>query len=245
MTDDSALEDLPVGTLVVVGALLLAALTLPTFAPGTGPEEPDANNGTIVTPDGTELEEVNRGPIDGLNVLPGSHLMDDSPTVHASTGAQTMRVETTTVDGESALNLSDDRTHDGRWVAVPTEWFKGAYGEVPSVARIAHEDGGTYTEPLQVRGDSAAFFVRGFSTNTVTFGGDLVIQDRPATDGTRHTYQLDSRDSVDDVSINLTGVENTAPASASTASAVDGDTIPLTVGGNNQPRDEQITFTGY
>ncbi|MDB9301264.1 hypothetical protein PN417_09985 [Halorubrum ezzemoulense] len=87
MTDDSALDELPVGTLVVVGALLLAALTLPTFAPGTGPEEPDANNGTIVTPDGTELEEVNRGPIDGLNVLPGSHLMDDSPTVHASTGA--------------------------------------------------------------------------------------------------------------------------------------------------------------
>ena len=243
MTDDSALDELPVGTIVVVGALLLAALTLPTFAPGTGPEEPDASNGTIVTPDGTELEEVNRGPIDGLNVLPGSHLMDDSPTVHASTGAQTMRVETTTVDGEPALNLSDDRTHDGRWVAVPTDWFNQTHGEIPSVARIAHEDSGTYTEPLQVRGDSAAFFVRGFSTNTVTFGGELVIQDRPAVDGTRHTYQLDSRDSVDDVSINLTGVENTATDSAS-AVRTNGESLTANVGGTASPRDETVTLTG-
>ncbi|WP_256948988.1 autotransporter outer membrane beta-barrel domain-containing protein [Halorubrum ezzemoulense] len=154
-----------------------------------------------------------------------------------------MRVETTTVDGEPALNLSDDRTHDGRWVAVPTEWFKGAYGEVPSVARIAHEDSGTYTEPLQVRGDSAAFYVRGFSTNTVTFGGELVIRDRPAVDGTRHTYQLDSRDSVDNVSINLTGVENTGSASTR-ISATDGDTLPIDVGGTSPPRDETVTLTG-
>jgi hypothetical protein len=239
MTEDDSESELPIGTLVVVGALILAALTLPTFAPGTAPGGENASNGTIVTPDGTTLEEVDgvdRGPLDGLNALPASHLRDDeSPTVHASTGAQTMRVETTTVDGEPALNLSDDRTHDGRWVAVPTEWFNRTQGGVPSVARIAHEENGTYTEAIQVRGDSAAFYVRAFSTNTVTFGGELVIRDRPAVDGTRHSYQLDSRDSVDNLVINATGVTNTDWSNSSTERVASGGTKTVDVGGNLDP----------
>lgn len=248
MTDDenSALDELPVGTLVVVGALLLAALTLPTFAPGTGPEEADPSNGTIVTPDGTTLEEVDgsdRGPLAGLNALPASHLRDEeTPTVHASAGTQTMRVETTTVDGEPALNLSDDRTHGGRWVSVPTEWFERTQGEVPSVARIAHEENGTYAEPIQVRGDSAAFYVRGFSTNTVTFGGELVIQDQPAINGTRHTYQLDSRDSVDDLSINVTGVSNSQDRTISGVTQSNSiETVDI--GGTTTPTNESLNLS--
>ena len=248
MNADIPLSDEQLKIVGLIGVLALAVVAAPMLLMPSDDTEIEPNNGTVVTPDGTELQEVDggidRGPLGGLNAIPASHLRDDeSPTVHASAGAQTMRVETTTVNGEAALNLTDERTHDGRWVSVPTEWFNRTQGGVPSVARIAHEQNGTYTETIQVRGDSAAFYVRGFSTNTVTFGGELVIRDQPAVDGTRHTYQLDSRDSVNDVSINVTGVENTESASTS-LSATDGDTFPIDVGGTTAPRDETITLTG-
>jgi hypothetical protein len=232
----------------LIGVLALAVVAAPMLLMPSDDAEIEPNNGTVVTPGGTDLQEldggVDRGPLGGLNAIPASHLRDDeSPTVHASAGAQTMRVETTTVGGKPALNLTDDRTHDGRWVSVPTEWFNRTQGGVPSVARIAHEENGTYTEAIQVRGDSAAFYVRGFSTNTVTFGGDLVIRDRPAVNGTRHTYQLDSRDLVNDLSINVTGVSNKETLSASSV-LYDGESIPINVGGNSPPEGTNVTFTG-
>ncbi|ELZ30092.1 hypothetical protein C473_13279, partial [Halorubrum distributum JCM 10247] len=235
MNIDDYLDDEQLKVVGLLGVVIIAMAAGPMLLMPSDDTEIEPNNGTVVTPDGTELQEVDggvdRGPLGGLNAIPASHLRDDeSPTVHASAGAQTMRVETTTVSGEPALNLTDERTHDGRWVSVPTAWFNETQGGVPSVARIAHEENGTYTETIQVRGNSAAFYVRGFSTNTVTFGGELVIRDQPAVDGTRHTYQLDSRDSVDNLVINATGVENTAPASTS-VSATDGDTLPIDVGG--------------
>ena len=248
MNIDDYLDDEQLKVVGLIGVVIVAMAAGPILLAPSDDNEIEPNKGTVVTPDGTELQEVDstvdRGPLGGLNAIPTSHLQDDeSPTVYASAGSQTMRVETTTVGGDPALNLSDERTHDGRWVSVPTEWFNQTQGEVPAVARIAHEENGTYTEAIQVRGDSAAFYVRGFSTNTVTFGGELVIRDQPAVDGTRHTYQLDSRDSVNDVSINLTGVENAAPASAS-GNFSDGDTVPIDVGGTTAPRNESVTFTG-
>lgn len=255
MNIDDYLDDEQLKVVGLIGVVIIAMAAGPMLLMPSDDTEIEPNNGTVVTPDGTELQEVDggvdRGPLGGLNALPASHLRDDeSPTVHASAGAQTMRVETTTVGGEPALNLTDERTHDGRWVSVPTAWFNRTQDGVPSVARIAHEENGTYTEAIQVRGDSAAFYVRGFSTNTVTFGGELVIRDQPAVDGTRHTYQLDSRDSVDNLVINATGVTNAGWSNVSSSGVSDTDSVSIDVGGNIDPtgpssnNEPVIQFTG-
>lgn len=240
------LDDEQLKVVGLIGVVVLAAAAAPMLLAPSDEPEVEPNNGTITTPETDPIQEVNtvdRDTLGTLNVVPRSHTDDSGPTVQASAGAQTMRVEATTVNGEPALNLTDERTHEGRWVSVPTQWFKQAYGEVPEVARVAHEDGGTYTETVRVRGESAAFWVRGFSTNTITFGGELVIRDTPAIDGTRHSYQLSSMDQVENVSINLTGVENTAIDSTS-AVRTNGESLTANVGGTAPPRSEEVTLTG-
>jgi len=246
MNVDIPLDDDQLQMVALIGVVVLAMAAAPILLAPSDDDQAEPDSGTVVTPEGDTLEEVDdttRDPLDGLNTIPTSRQDAESPAVHASTGAQTMRVETTSVNGEPALNLSDERTHEGRWVSVPTDWFKRTHGEVPKVARIAHESNGTYTEAIQVRGDSAAFYVRGFSTNTVTFGGELVIRDRPAIDGTRHSYQLSPTDSVDNVTVNLTGVENTQPASTS-ATLSDGESLEIDAGGTVAPQNATVTLEG-
>lgn len=247
MNVDIPLDDEQLRVVALVAVVVVAIAAAPILLAPSDDDRDEPNSGTVVTPEGDTLEEVDdtsRDPLDGLNAIPTSHLQDqESPTVQASAGAQTMRVETTTVDGEPALNLSDERTHDGRWVSVPTDWFNRTHGEVPAVARIAHEKNGTYTEAIQVRGDSAAFYVRGFSTNTVTFGGELVIRDQPAINGTGHSYQLNSRDSVDDFTVNLTGTLNSETESF-TVSQAGGTTEVGSFDGTETVTDANISLTG-
>jgi len=238
MNIDNPLDDEQLKVVGLVGVVVLAMVAAPMLLTPSDEPEMEPNNGTVTTPDQTTFEEVNgpnRGSLGGLNAIPASHSDESGPTVQSSAGAQTMRVETTTVDGEPALNLTDDRTHDGRWVSVPTDWFNRTQGEVPEVARIAHETNRTYTESIRVRGNAAAFYVRGFSTNTVTFGGELVIEDQPAINGTRHSYELGSMDNVDDVSINVTGETNEEWDNETATGVLAGGSTSLSVGGSLPP----------
>ena len=126
MNAEIPLSDEQLKIVGLIGVLALSVVAAPMLLMPSDDAEIEPNNGTVVTPDGTELQEVDggvdRGPLGGLNAIPASHLRGgESPTVHASAGAQTMRVETTTVNGEPALNLTDKRTHDGQvecWLAV-------------------------------------------------------------------------------------------------------------------------------
>jgi len=152
-----------------------------------------------------------------MNSVPDSHIKQLSneretetppePTdVRASTGSQTMQIETTTVDGEPALVLGDDQTHDGRWVSVSTTWLEEVHGEVPATVTIEHESGDSYTQEVRVEEDSAAFYVRGFSTNTVTFSGEVQITGDPADNGSQYSYDIADLDSTSNVTVNMTGV---------------------------------------
>ncbi|QKY17750.1 hypothetical protein [Halorubrum sp. CBA1229] len=235
-------------SLLLAGVLITAAVAMPAD-PFSGGET------TVETQDpvqGETYEATEQAPsFDGatMNQLPSTFTdaAADAPEppdkVRASAGSQTMNVQTSVVDGEPAIVLEDDRTHDGRWVSIDTMWFEEHLGEVPNAAFITHESGNEYAAPLQVRGDSAAFYVREFSTNTVTFDGEVRLSGSQAGDGSQFQYDLANTTGINDPSLNLTGVENTAPASSS-ISATDSDTLGIDIGGTTSPRDETVTLTG-
>ena len=235
-------------SILLAGVLITAAVAMPADPFGGG-------EASVETQDPVEGETFEPEPdapsLNGatLNSLPdsftGSEAEAPEPpdSVRASAGSQTMNVQTDVVDGEPAIVLEDDRTHDGRWVSIDTAWFEEHLGETPSVAYIDHETDGEYAAPLQVRGDSAAFYVREFSTNTVTFDGEVTLSGSQAGDGSQFEYELGNTTGVEDPSINLTGVENTANASTSGV-RMDGDSLGIDVGGSADPRDEKVTLTG-
>jgi hypothetical protein len=235
-------------SIFLAGVLITAAVAMPA-------DPFDGSETTVETQDpvqGETYEATEQAPsFDGesMNQLPSTFTdaaadaPDPPDQVRASAGSQTMNVQTSVVDGEPAIVLEDDRTHEGRWVSIDTAWFEENLGEVPNAAFITHESGNEYAAPLQVRGDSAAFYVREFSTNTVTFDGEVRLSGAQAGDGSQFQYELANTTGINDPSLNLTGVENTAPASSS-VSATNGDTLGIDVGGTTSPRDETVTLTG-
>jgi|GEM_PF-5661018 len=224
-------------SLVLAGLLIGAAVAMPAA--------PFASDGPQTEPvEGETFEPVDDGPsLNGvsLNTLPSTYLgsgaeaPDPPKEVRASAGSQTMAVETAVVDGEPAIVLDDERTPDGRWVSIETSWLNEHVGEVPEVAYVDHESGNEYAAPLQVRGESAAFYVREFSTNTVTFDGEVRLSGAGAGDGTEYQYELGSTEDVDDPSINLTGLSNTQTVSDSGTGAASNSVS------GNQPTEAQIS----
>ena len=263
------MDDLPLTReqLTIVGmavALVTVAAAAPALlAPSAAPTTDDATNGTVysenrpqnddATPsdddDGPirDLSNEPREPETDLSQVPDSHVQSNGtkPPVSASVGSQTLRVATMEIDGQPALNLTDSREHDGRWVSVSAEWLKSEYGTVPEVVGIHHESGETYSEAVHSRNGNAIFWVRGFSTNVVTFGGVLEIVGQPATTGTTHLYEIRELDSASDPAIELTGQVNSERDTKKVIEATDGETIPLSVAGENlQPQNAEVTFTG-
>jgi len=224
--------------LAVAGVLLVSAIVLGPAAP-LG-DEPAVETEEPVSGETYEAEDAPTLNGATLNTLPSSFTgaSADAPAppeqVRASAGSQTMNVETAVVDGEPAIVLEDDRTHDGRWVSIETAWLEETVGEIPSAAYIDHEEDGEYAAPLNVRGDSAAFYVRGFSTNTVTFDGEVTLSGSQAADGTQYEYDLENTSGVEDPSIDLTGVENSEWKNVS-GSGVVGSSRSVDVGGNADP----------
>jgi len=265
-------DDLPLSSeqLSIVGmalAVVVVSVAAPMlFAPQSNAPD-DANSGTVYstptndgqqaelasTPADTdsdpveELSTAPRNPDQPLSKVPDTHVESNTtkPALSASAGAQTLRASTTTVEGEPALNLTDDRTHDGRWVGVSTEWLEQQHGSVPAVVGVVHESGAVYQEEVHVRDGEAQFWVSGFSTNTITFGGTLQIDGQPATTGTTHLYEVRDLDSATDPEITLTGQVNTERDTKQVIGVTDGQLIPLAVAGDNlEPRNPEVTFTG-
>lgn len=164
--------------------------------------------------------------------------------VLASDHAGDLTVEVgTTADGRLALRLGDSVNHAGREVAVDAGTLVDAVGYRPEVVSGLHESGERWTATVRYEDGHAVFRVPRFSTNTVTFDAAVEISATPAEDGDTFTYDVDDADAAENLSVTLTGRENTANASTS-AVAVDGDTVGLDVGGTAAPRDATVTFTG-
>lgn len=187
---------------------------------------------------------VGAGPTSDLG--PPGDLPTSASTwdVLASDHAGDLTVEVgTTADGRLALRLGDSVNHAGREVAVDAETLVDALGYRPEVVSGLHESGERWTATVEYDGSHAVFRVPRFSTNTVTFDAAVSISASPAEDGDTFTYDVSDADAAENLSVTLTGRENTESVSTS-AVAVDGDTVGLDVGGTTDPRNATVTFTG-
>ena len=194
---------------VLVAIVLVVTSAIAPVAASSSP------SGMVTLPDSNVHENyASGGPPDGLpsaaafrgSVMGGKHA--DTLNVTVTTGDRVAGPDGEPVGrpGELALVLRDDVHHDGRRVAVPVAALRKAFGHVPEAAHGLHESGSEWTAPIEQSGQLAVFRVPGFSTQTVTFSGEINATGT-YTDGSSVTYDLSDMDAVEDSSfvINVTG----------------------------------------
>lgn len=146
---------------------------------------------------------------------------------------------------EMSLVISDDQHHEGRQIALRADVIRAALGEVPSSVTIANnETGEEWTYSLDVEDGWVVANINHFSSNSVTWAGEVNIQGNPATDGTQYQYNLTDTDSVDNYTIDVTGRDSTETESVSASGLSNGDTLALDVAGNDPATSASVTFTG-
>jgi hypothetical protein len=130
------------------------------------------------------------------------------------------------------LNISDDQRHQGREVAVPRQALVDAVGEVPeTVNGVNNETGEQWSATTSVKDGYVVFTVPHFSTNTVTFSGEVRLTAAPAEDGSQLDYSLDSADNVGNFTVELTGSRHAVWENISMPEATNGATTSTTVAG--------------
>lgn len=161
--------------------------------------------------------------------------------------------------GPIAIVLADDEHHEGREVAIPVEGLELALGYYPEAAYGTHEDGSEWLEPIEYVDGYAVVEIPHFSSNTVTFSGEVSLQGSPATDGAAYSYETKDLDAVGNFSVVLTGAITSEWDNESATRAALDHTMPVTVGGNAEPigpgggdprvsiesRSEQLAQTDY
>ncbi|MFC7068083.1 hypothetical protein ACFQL9_00380 [Halobaculum lipolyticum] len=140
-----------------------------------------------------------------------------------------------------ALVISDSVNHEGREVALPMSSVKAALGYVPDLVHGVHDDGSTWTRSVREESGLLVFEVPHFSDNAVTFESTVSVAASPATNGTSLSWGLSDLDAASDVSVNLTGVNNTERASVS-GMASSGDEISVSVEGSYPPTNATVSI---
>jgi len=239
------IDDIPVGTLAVVALLIGAAVFMPTslFSDGS-----PSKNGTVTNESSTSVRQLPENISEQLYPVPESHTAtptnsSEAPQISASAGSQTMQVSVREEDGEPKMILDDSDTHSGRWVSVPTEWIEQQAGDVPDLVTIDHSENGEYNARLFTREGSSTFYVREFSTNTVTFSSAVNVSAAAATDGTTLNYDVGNLSDPSDYEIAATGVKSTEYETESWTGVSSLTTDPH-IAGNAPPENFEVTFTG-
>jgi hypothetical protein len=171
----------------------------------------------------------------------------------ASEHAGALEVTIGSVDSQIALVFTDSQNHDGRRVAVDASTLADAVGEKPELAYITHENGTQYEVPITYESGDAILEIDRFSSNTVTFSGEISITGADATSGSQYQYDVANLDAVGDYSINVTG--STASAwnnvsaagvglSSSQSISPDGNMAPVGPGANGDPVIEVTANAG-
>lgn len=243
----------------VVGLVILSAVIAPSMLSSTPPApETDAKSGSVSTPTASGYAEVPDSHVttDGSTDSAGGPSSPDSstdsgsspgtsthnnttpsipaPAVSTNVGSQTLTVHAYRRGGDLAIDLTDDTIHDGRWVRIPTAWYREVRGDVPEVAYVEHESGETYASSVRVdqASGTASFYVRGFSTNTVTFSGEVVINATPALDGSTYTYNLSGTDSTSKPNGTMTGVNATEWDNVTATNVSNGGSVSVNPAGD-------------
>jgi hypothetical protein len=237
--------------------LIITSVVAPVTALASAPAA--AQDGMVGVPSSNVNDEL---PDYALNAGLSASPFEDS--VQASSHPESLTVDVTTEaalegrtdaclsldapqwcdDSDVALVLTDEDNHEGRHVAVPKSEVVDSLGRVPEVAYVEHSSGDTYQVPVTEKGNQLVFEVREFSSNTVTFDGEISVQGNPATDGAQYQYDITDVDSVDNYTIDVTGSTVRDWQTTTGASISDGGSLTVDVDGNTAPSSANVTLKG-
>jgi hypothetical protein len=238
-----------VATVLLVGMLVVAPLAATISVEATSTPGPSDFAAVSTASNDVPTAQQTGGIGAAADAIASSTLVNRSASttsVSVTTVAATRGLSTTcaAVDGgpqycdspRLAINISDDVAREGREVAIPKSALVDATGEVPTtVYGRNNETGGRWSASTSVRDGYVVFEVPHFSTNTVTFAGEVHIGGSPAANGTKWTYSLDSVDNVGNYSIDLTGVETTETETETGVDLGPSSSQSIAVGGNLDP----------
>lgn len=218
-------------------------------------ERPDGQVGlpssNVGPPDHANAGGTGEGGPPGLQKpKPNANIPTDAAAwdVHAGEHASDLIVEIgQTPSGDLALGFTDDTNHDGRRVSVNASTLVEQVGHKPQIAYGLHEDGSTWRSPISYEDGFATWRIPEFSSNTVEFSGEFVLQANATQDGDQHVYEAEGGENL---RVNVTGSTNTAWDNASATNLANGDTLAVDVAGNAPPSgpsangEPVVTFTG-
>lgn len=237
------------GLALLLATVLLLAPVLPFAAVGGAAAAP-AGMSTI--PDANVAADVPAGETIPLSaseleggVMASQHADSLSVTLTtADHAASVMDADSAVVSGDGmAVVLRDDQQSAGREVALDAGLLQQALGYRPEAIYGTHEDGSTWTASAEYVDGYLVFDVPHFSSNTVTFSGEVTIDASGATNGTQFEYDV-GQDNVTDASIDLTGALNTEQKTVFSTDIQNGETLSVDIGGNTDPPSAEITLTG-
>lgn len=180
--------------------------------------------------------------VDGATIDAHEPVPDGAPTeasawdVSTSENADTLSVSIGSHPdtGGLVMTLSDDENHAGREVSVDADALVDGVGRKPTIVYGTHENGSRWTSSIRYEDGAAVFDVPHFSTNTVTFEGEISLQGNAATDGAKYTYDVTDVDAVENFTIDVTG-STVEEWDNETATLANGDTFSHSVAGNLDP----------
>mgnify|MGYP002124911312 CR=1 FL=1 len=236
---------------VFIAVLLVASLAGPFVSVGAA-----VPSGMVTVPDANVSEDVPVGSDPEINA---SRLEGN---VMASEHGESLQVVVTTPDrasdylengsvagssGSLALVLKDDTHSEGRRVAIGAEAVREALGYTPQRVYGTHEDGSKWSRAVEYEAGMLVFHVPHFSSNTITFSGEVSISGMHA-DGSTVTYDLADVDTTTDPNITLTGALATETETESKTLSPD-NTLSTSLAGNAEPLgpdgsgDPEVTIT--
>ena len=241
-------------TLVAALAVMLVlASVAPFLAVGSATAAPA---GMATIPDGNVAEEVPDGETLALSAseLEGGVMASDHAEslevvlTTADHAPSVMGGDAATVSGNGmAVVLRDDQNSASREVAIDAGQLQEALGYRPEAIRGTHEDGSKWTRSAEYNDGYLVFEVPHFSSNTVTFSGRISLSGTPS-DRTQYQYSIQDNATVDDFSVDITGVTNTEWDNVSATGLSDGDTLSTDIAGSVDPGgpsgEPAVRFTG-
>jgi hypothetical protein len=206
-------------------------------------------SGFVTIPDANVHEDL---PVDqslpiSKEDLEGSVMVSDNASTTEVVVTNSERAEgylgngTSVGGGSLALVIQDDTNHAGREVAIPADAVKGAIGRIPEAVHGTHEDGSEWTSQVRAESGLLIFEVPHFSSNTVTFSGEVSVTGTYA-DGSSVNYEVSSLDSVSNFSANVIGEMNNETDTHSYTLS-DGESSSFDVSGNSEPGPANVTVT--
>ncbi|WP_158855596.1 DUF4082 domain-containing protein [Halorhabdus sp. CUG00001] len=236
-------------TFVLVVSLVAGPLALagPTAA---------TPQGFVGVPDGQITQDVPSGESIPLSAsdLQGNVLIDshaDSTEVILTTPSRADEImgsdSNVLGSGEMAIVIRDNQHDAGREIAIDAGQLRTALGHSPEMIYGTHSSGETWQSPAAYEDGYLRFSLDHFSSNTVTFSGEVSISGTYA-DSSQVSYDLTDLDAASDPVVNLTGKTNTEWDNVSATAVGVNHTSSISVAGNNPPTngsggDPQIKVT--